>query len=100
MSDRGYARIFGKDSVQGVYYLVSVLLCAAVCMINDYNLSQYYGAPYLKAPVQSLTFMKDIVLRVSVRQWMFLVIAVKCILSAVVSAAAYAVSAALLGNRR
>lgn len=148
MSDRGYAQIFGKDSVQracligvalfvavvlisfgsvklekysGVSSIVnagykgaklhhcskmascivvSVLLCAAVCMIDYYNLSQYYGAPYLEAPVQSITFMKDIVLRVSVRQWMFLVIAVKCILSAVVSAAAYAVSAALLGNRR
>lgn len=63
--------------------LITLLLTLAVNIIEYTNLIRYYKVTYFQAPVQSLTFMSDIKINVSVIGWLLLLIVFKLIISTV-----------------
>ncbi len=69
---------------------ITVFLLAVIVYVMDYiNVLGYYGAPYLEAPVQSLTFMQNIGLNVSVLQWLILLVLGKSLVAAIISVGVY-----------
>ncbi|MFQ7574206.1 MAG: hypothetical protein ACLRLD_02085 [Lachnospira sp.] len=83
----------GKKRIYCIKYVscivVSVLMCITVCVMQYCNLFKYYGMPYLKAPLQSLTFMESISLKVSIIQWILIIIFIKTIITIIVSSVFY-----------
>lgn len=83
----------GKKRIYCIKYVscivVSVLMCITVCVMQYCNLFKYYGMPYLKAPLQSLTFMESISLKVSIIQWILIIIFIKTIITIMVSSVFY-----------
>ena len=63
--------------------LITLLLTLAVNIIEYTNLIRYYKVTYFQAPVQSLTFMSDIKINVSIIGWILLLIVFKLIISTV-----------------
>ena len=63
--------------------LITLLLTLAVNIIEYTNLIRYYKVTYFQAPVQSLTFMGDIKINVSIIGWLLLLIVFKLIISTV-----------------
>lgn len=72
--------------------LVSLIISAITNFIVYFNLIIWYGAPYINAPVQSLTFMRNIPFKITVLQWMILIIAAKLVISIAVSVLSYIVA--------
>lgn len=83
----------GKKRIYCIKYVscivVSILMCITVCVMQYCNLFKYYGMPYLKAPLQSLTFMESISLKVSIIQWILIIIFIKTIITIIVSSVFY-----------
>lgn len=83
----------GKKRIYCIKYVscivVSVLMCITVCVMQYFNLFKYYGMPYLQAPLQSLTFMESISLKVSIIQWILIIIFIKTIITIIVSSVFY-----------
>ncbi len=69
--------------------IAAILLSFAVYAVDYLNTFAHYGAPYLGAPIQSLTFMKDITFHISIWQWIVILVLVKTALTAVIAVAAY-----------
>lgn len=79
--------------------LVSLIISAITNFIVYFNLIKWYGAPYINAPLQSLTFMRNIPFRITVLQWMIIIIAIKMVISMAVSVLSYIASSALLHKK-
>lgn len=52
--------------------VITIIMFVVVYAIDFTFLYKSYGMPYLNAPVQSLTFMRDCGLRVTIRSWMII----------------------------
>lgn len=72
--------------------LVSMIISAITNFIVYYNLIKWYGAPYIDAPVQSITFMRNVPFRITILQWMILIIALKLVIAVAVSVISYIVA--------
>lgn len=60
-------------------FIVTVIMFIVTYFIEYNFLARYYGMPYLNAPVQSLSFMSDINIRVTISGWIAITLAVKFI---------------------
>ena len=80
-SSGGFKYVNKKKLISGE--LITLLLTLAVNIIEYTNLIRYYKVTYFQAPVQSLTFMSDIKINVSIIGWLLLLIVFKLIISTV-----------------
>ena len=80
-SSGGFKYVNKKKLISGG--LITLLLTLAVNIIEYTNLIRYYKVTYFQAPVQSLTFMGDVKINVSVIGWLLLLIVFKLIISTV-----------------
>jgi len=97
-----------KASYSGgfVNHLWRILSCALVSLIISVitnfivycNLIKWYGAPYIDAPVQSLTFMRNVPFEITVLQWMALIIAVKLVAIVITSVLSYVTASVVLSD--
>ncbi|MGN0480983.1 MAG: hypothetical protein ACI4EV_05370 [Lachnospiraceae bacterium] len=69
---------------------VSVGVVSALMFSIDYiNVLNHYGAPFLDAPIQSLTFMENLPLHISILQWLIILVAAKTAVTMAVSTVVY-----------
>ncbi len=73
--------------------LVSLIISAITNFIVYSNLAKWYGMPYINAPIQSLTFMRNVPFKITILQWMILIIAVKLLVAVIVSIMSYIATA-------
>lgn len=57
--------------IYAIYLLISVFFIV-IYGIKSLILNNYYGCPYLDAPIQSLSFMKECTWKISILQWMII----------------------------
>lgn len=78
--------------------LVSLIISVITNFIVYYNLIKWYGAPYIDAPVQSLTFMRNVPFEITVLQWLALIIGVKLVAVVITSVLSYVTVSVILSD--
>lgn len=93
---RGRSWIFSRKVIACLVF--TVVLFLLVYGIVFYNLIRIYGFPYLKAPVQSLTFMNSCMFKGSILGWLGIRVALRFICCLITMTVAIIVSR-ILGKR-
>lgn len=88
--EKGRIWIFRRKTAACILFTIGLFM--VVYGIDFWNLKHFYGMPYLQAPIMSLTFMKGCAFKVSILQWMLILLGARLLICLVTMAIAIIIS--------